>query len=217
MNRVTVPVAPPSRTTAFRMTASTYSSKLAGSQPPSVSLNSHNYGVQVRTITAFMCISKLAPLQPPSGSLNSHDHGLQVHLQSRSITASKCITKLARLWLSCSHNHSLQVHLQTNSIKASKYICKEQRRVYGDTGVTEVDRVTGSMYSADPRVGRYHPISIPFYHTMKTHTRSFPTFGPTSSLCDFLAPGNCVNPQHWVVSYLLTQLLISLNQNRSLS
>jgi len=48
-------------------------SKLAWSQPPSVSLNSHDYGLQVRTITAPKCISKLAQSQPPSVSLTSQD------------------------------------------------------------------------------------------------------------------------------------------------
>jgi hypothetical protein len=196
------------------ITASKCISKLARSQPPSVSLNSHDYGLQVRTITASKCISKLARSQPSSVSLNSLDHGLQVQLQTRSITASKCITKLARLRLPSSHDHGLQVHLQTRSIK---YIFKERRRVYGDTGVTEVDRVTGSIYSADPGVDRHHLISISSYHTMKIHTQSFPTFGLTRSARDFVAPRNCVDPQRRVVSYLLTRFLRSSNQNRSFS
>jgi len=55
-----------------------------------------------------------------------------------------------------SHDYDLQVNLQTRSITTSKYIFKEQRRVYGDTEVTEVERVTGSIYSADPGVDRHH-------------------------------------------------------------
>jgi len=70
--------------------------KLARSRPPSVSPNSLDYGLQVRTIMASKCIYTLARSQPPSASPNSLDHGLQVHLQTRSITASKCISKLAR-------------------------------------------------------------------------------------------------------------------------
>jgi hypothetical protein len=62
------------------------------------------------------------------------------------------------------------------------YIFKERQRVYGDTGVTEVDRVTGSIYSADPRVDRHHLISISSYHTMKIHTLAFPNFGLTRSV-----------------------------------
>jgi len=65
-------------------------SKLARSQPPSVSPNSHDYGVQVCTVTASKCISKLAQSRPPSVSPNSLAHGLRVHLQTRSITACKC-------------------------------------------------------------------------------------------------------------------------------
>jgi len=69
--------------------------------------------------------------------------------------------------------------------------------LYGDTGVMEVDRVTGSIYSADPRVDRHDLISIFSYHTIKSHTLSFPTFGLTRSVRDF------VDPHGQVVSYLL--------------
>ena len=54
-------------------------------QPPIVSLNSPNYGLQVHMIVASKCISNLAHSDPPS----LHDYCLQVHLQTRSITASK--------------------------------------------------------------------------------------------------------------------------------
>jgi len=67
-------------------TASKYLSNLARSEPPSVSPNSLNHGLQVhlqtRSITASKCISRLAPFRPAS----SHDHGLQVPLQTRSFT-----------------------------------------------------------------------------------------------------------------------------------
>jgi len=74
--------------------ASKYISKLAWSQPPSVSLNSHVYGLQTPTITA----SKVAPSRPPSVSWNSLDYNLQVHLQTCPISASKCVSHLARVW-----------------------------------------------------------------------------------------------------------------------
>ena len=126
-------------------------SKLARLRPPS----SHDHGLQMhlqtRSITAFKCISEftitaskcistLARLRPPS----SHDHGLQLHPQTGSITASKCISEFTQ---SLSPSAS-----QTRSIK---YIFKERRRLYGDTGVTEVDRVTGSIHSADRSQSRY--------------------------------------------------------------
>ena len=41
----------------------------------------------------------------------------------------------------------------------------ERRRVYGDTGVTEMDRATGSIYSGDCGVERHH--LIPSHHTTK--------------------------------------------------
>jgi len=76
-----------------------------------------------------------------------------VHLQTRSITASKCIFEFTQ-------SLGLQVHLQTRSIMASKYIFKDRRQLFGDTRETEVDRVTGSIYSADPGVDRHYLISI---------------------------------------------------------
>jgi len=107
-----------------------------------------------------------------------------------------CISKLARSQSPSvslnSHDYGLQVHLQTRSITASKYIFKERQRVYGDTGVTEMERVTGSIYSADPGVDRHHLISISSNHTMKIHTLSFPTFGLTCSVRDIVDPRNCV-------------------------
>jgi len=88
-----------------------------------------------------MYSSNLAGPWPPSASPNSLDHGLQVHIQTRSITASKCLSEFTR---SPSPSAS-----QTCSIK---YIVKERWRLYGDTGVTEVDRVMGSVYLAGPGV-----------------------------------------------------------------
>jgi len=69
--------------------------------------------------------------------------------------------------------------------------------------------VTGSIYLADPGVNRHHPISISSYHTMKVHTLSFPTFGLTRSIGDFMYPCNFVDPHGRVVSYLLTLFLRS--------
>jgi len=154
--------------------------------------------LQSRSIIAYKCISKLAQSRPPSASLssrsrpqsaspNSLDYGLQV----RTITASNCISKLARSPpQSASPNsldHALQVHLSTRSITASKYIVNERRRVYKDTGVTEVDWATGSTYSGDPGVDRHHLIFISF----SSH----------------LGPCNCVDSHGRVVSYLLTFFL----------
>jgi len=79
--------------------------------------------------------------------------------------------------------------------------------MYGNTGVTEVARVTGSIYLADPGVDRHHRISISSYHTMKLHTRSFPTVGLTHSVRNFMHPHNCLDSQRWVVACLLTRFL----------
>ena len=117
MNRVSAPIAPPSQTTAYlpnyrheidrllvllqcrSIMASKCISKLARSQPPSVSLTG--------TITPSKCISKLARLRSP----NTLDHGIQVNLPTRSITASQCISKLARLWSPSESPNSLDYGL----------------------------------------------------------------------------------------------------------
>ena len=147
MNSVLAPVAPPSGSTASRLTAprSTASrstspkklfqsrslvatkciSKHAWLRPPI----SHNHDLQVylqtRSIMASKCVTKLAQLRPPSAALSSLHHGLPVHIRTRSIMASKCINKLPRLQppsgsLS-SLNHGLPVHLESQLIMASKF------------------------------------------------------------------------------------------------
>ena len=109
------------------------------------------------------------------------------------------------------------MHFQTRSITASQYFLKEPQRVYGNTGVLEVDRVTGSIYSADPGVDRHHLISISSYHAMKILTLCFPRFGLTHSIRDIVDPRNCVYHQRQVVSYRSTRFLHSSNQNHSVS
>jgi len=152
-------------------------SELTQSRPPSASLSSLDLGLLVHhlvhSVSASTYIYKLARSLPPSASLGSLDLSLQVHLHTRS---------------------GLHVHLQTRSIPASKYIFKEHHQVYGDTAVVQVDRVTGSVYSADPGVDRDHLISISSYHTMKIHTRYFPTFGLTRFVRDLVDPCNCIDP-----------------------
>jgi len=175
------------------VSASKCISKLARSQAPSGSPDPLDYGLQVRTIMASKCISTLAPSWPPSASLSSLDLSLQVHIQTRSFTASKCISEFTR-----------STSPSAAQIRWIKYVIKERWGLYGDTGVTEVDRVTGSIYSADPGVDRHHLISISSYHKMKIHTLSFPTFGLTRSVRDFVDPRNCVDPHGRVASYLLT-------------
>jgi hypothetical protein len=167
--------------------------------------------LQTRSITASVCISEFTQSWSPIASPNSLDHGLQVHLSVHSISASKCISKLARSRPPsaslCSLDLGLQVHLQTTSITASKYIVKERRWVYGDTGVTEVEWPTRSIYSGDPRVDRHHLIFISSCHTTKIQTLSSPIFGLTRSFWDFVDPHNCIDPHGHVVSYLLTFFL----------
>jgi hypothetical protein len=76
--------------------------------------------------------------------------------------------------------------------------------VQRDTGVTAVERVTGSIYSADPRVDRHHIISISSYHTLKIHTVPFPTFGLTPLSTIWWIHAIVCDSQWHVVSYLFT-------------
>jgi hypothetical protein len=89
--------------------------------------------------------------------------------------------------------------------------------VYWNTGVTEVNKVTASIYSVDSAVDRHHLISISSCHTMIIYTLSLPTFGLPHSVPDVVCPHNCVHSQCRVLSYLLTQFLCSVNQNCSFS
>jgi len=135
--------------------------------------------LDTRSITRLKCISGLAGSQPLNASLTSVD-----------LSVSKCISKLTQHLPPsaslCLLDRTLQVHPQTQSIKASFIILKEEWRVYGHAEVTEVDRLSGSIYSADPAVDRHHLISISSYHTMNIHTLFFPTFGLTCSVQDFV-------------------------------
>jgi len=156
--------------------------------------------LQIRSIIASQCISKVARLRLPSASLSSLNPSLQVHIPTRSIMASKCISEFTRSPSpSASQIHSIQ------------YIFRERGWSCGDTGLTDVDSVTGSIYLADPGTDRHHLISISSYHTMKIHTLSFPTFCLTRSVRDLVDPHYCVDPHGRVVSYLLTFFLHSLS------
>jgi len=163
---------------------------------PSTSLSSLDLGSK--------WITKFTSSWPPSASLSFLDPSV-----------SKCISKLA--WSRpasaslSSLDISLHVQLQTCSIMVSKYILKECCWLYGDTWITEVDNLTGSIHSADPGVDRHHLNSISSYHTLIIHTLSFPTFGLMCSVRDF------VDLQCRVVSYLPTRLLYSSKDKHSVS
>jgi len=223
MTGLSTPVAPPSRVTTSRLPTCRYSSNLTWSWPPSASPNSHNHGilvhVSVHSISASKCISSLARSLPPSVSLSSLNPGFQVRLHTWSITTPKCISEFTWSRPPCESPHSLapslQVYLQSCSTTFRKYILKEWRRVYRNTGVWVVDRVTEIMYLANSGVDRLYLISISSYHTMTIHTLSFPTFGLTCSVRDIMDPCHCMDPQRRVVLYLLTWLLRTTKQHRS--
>jgi len=184
---------------------------LPRSRPQSASWNSLDHGLQGHL--------EFTHSWSPMASPNSHDHDLMVHLSVHSISASKCISKPAWSWpqsAACSSlDLGLQVNLPISLITASKYTFQERRWLYGDTGVTEVESVTRSIYSGDPGVDVQHPIFIPSCHTTQIHTLSFPTFGLTCSFWYVVDPPHCMDPHGWVVSYLLTFFLRSLSYNHT--
>jgi len=80
----------------------------------------------------------------------------------------------------------------------------------------EVQRVTGSIYSADPGVDRHHLFSILSYHTMKIHYLS-QLFSLTRSVHDIMDRRNYMGSSmlgHIISSHPIPTLK---NQNRSFS
>jgi hypothetical protein len=77
-------------------------------------------------------------------------------------------------------------------------IFNERWWLFADTVITDVDRVTASIYSADPRVDRHHLISISSYHSMKIHTLSFATFGLSHYVWDFVDSHGLVGSYHFI-------------------
>jgi len=84
--------------------------------------------------------------------------------------------------------------------------------VYWDTGVGEMDRPMGSIYSGDLGLDKLSSHRVP-HHLIslcnEIHTLSFPLFDITCSFRDM------VDPHGQVVSYPLTRFLRSLCQNSS--
>jgi len=181
--------------TAFRLTAST-----------STTISSI-----AATSTASKYHSNHVLSLPPSLYPNRLNYGFQVHLSVHLKSAAKCISKLtqsrhSKCICDVPGSFGIPVHLLTPLITASINIIKERRRVYGYTGVTEVERVLGSVYSDDRRVRRDPVISILSYHRMKIRTLSFQTVSLARSIRDYLGSRNCVNPQPRVLSFLVVQL-----------
>jgi len=180
MNRISATVAPPSK-----LTASQYSSNLMPSQPASSATNTldRSLGVYlwVHPISASKWISKLARSRAPTASLSSLNLGLQWHLQTHLITASKCISDVN----------------QCRSPIASPNLLDHGLQVDHSGTTVGVQRYRGSG------VDGHRLICISSCHSTKIHTQSFPTFGLTHSVRDFVAPDG------WVISYVLTFFLRS--------
>jgi len=94
---------------------------------------------------------------------------------------------------------------------------KARRWEYRDTGLTDVDWATGSIYSADSGVDRHYLIFNSSYNTIKIDTLSFRTFGLTCSFQNLAVAHNCVDHQSRIVSYLLTLFIHSSRLNCTFS
>jgi len=82
---------------------------------------------------------------------------------------------------------------------------------YGDTGITEIDSATGSIYLDNPGVDRHHPI-LKITHSIFPNTRShalLPSFHRSKQFVQFIMVG--------IASYPLTLFVRSSSQNRLFS
>jgi len=200
MNRVSASIAHACRSTASRFIASWFSaSRLTASRLTT------SRSIASRSAASKHC-SNFVWLWPPSVSPKILNYSFQLHIWVHLISASKCISKLGQLRPPSASpstlNHGIQVHPQGAMAGVRKY--------RGDRS----DGVTRSIYLADRGVHRHHLSSISSYHTIKIRTLSFPTFGLTKSVWDFMDLHNCVDPSRLVVSYHLTRFICSLSQNR---
>jgi len=134
-------------------------------------LNPFRVLLQSSLIMASKFISELTPSQPAGAYPNLRVHRLHLNLWAYLILDPNCITKLSRSqsprasWYSL--NLDLDVHYHIRSSLASNYIWTDGQGGYYFQGVTEVDRVTGTIYLANPGVDRHHLNSISLYHTMQ--------------------------------------------------
>jgi len=164
INRVSAPVAPPSRTTASRLSASKYSSEFAPSWPPSAYL-------ETCAMSASKCMSKLARSWPTNVSPNSLDHGLQVHLQTHLIRASPCISKLAQSRPpSASWNSSITASNRISNIARLRPRRASPNFPDHDPGVHHYfHSITASQYNT--KHSRLRPPSLND-HTLQVHTQT---------------------------------------------
>jgi hypothetical protein len=136
MNWVSAQVAPPSRTTTSRLTASNFCSEFTPSWPPSGSPKSQDLTLQVYLQIRMIMDSRFKRSRPSkfiakfgrlwawSATPNSLYYSLQVHLRMHSIKASKCISKLARLCPPSVHHHGLQwISKLAQSLPQSTSLC----------------------------------------------------------------------------------------------
>ena len=96
---------------------------------------------------------------------------------------------------------------QSHGIRAAtREVCNATRRLGEGSGLFLHQRVRGSVRAVRAvRNTRVFLTETKFVADgTKLHTLSFLAFGLTRSVQDLMDPSNCVDPQHWVVSYHLT-------------
>jgi len=102
----------------------------------------------------------------------------------------------------------MAVHSVSHHHRPSDWQRTERWLAYGDTGMTEVNWATGSIYLGDPGVNRCHRI-LSSYNEI--HTLCVLTSDLTRLFCNF------VDPHGWVVSHLLTLFPPSSNPGHCFS
>ena len=135
---------------------------------------------------------------------------MRLHLKKSIYWACKSIYGRSRVF------HGVAGKYVSHHHRHSSWTRIEQRQVYGDmgmtemdwaTGVKEMDAATGSIYSGDPGVDRFRIILS--YN--ESHTLSVPFFDITRSFWDF------VDPHGRVASCRLTLFLHSSSKTRFVS
>jgi hypothetical protein len=110
-------------------------------------------------------------------------------------------------------DYGLHVHRQTHSITACKFIFQARLPEYRDTGSTQLDWATGTIYPAASGVDKHHLIFNYSHNTIKIHPLSVRTYGLTCSFQNIADAPNGVDPSYWVVPYLLPHFVHSLSHN----
>jgi len=98
--------------------------------PPSGSLNSLDFGLQVHLAVQTIMASKVAQWRSPSAFPTLLDHGLQVQHLDHKMAASKCISKVVFSWPWSISLSWVDCHLQVLHWMRSSTVCSQIDLIY---------------------------------------------------------------------------------------